>query len=208
MENALEKKNIKKYKNSKLIDVLTKKKQNLSKEKIFQEIYNKQETDEKRNSKNSKKNNSDQKMTLKFKQDTINEIFQNEPTKEKKKKVMIFNNKKNNGICSDLLKSAVNTEKELLYKPYPKEKQKVNKTLNTIGRANGISYPITNVINGILTQDKNYMAIIRDDHQKKYNNKNHKVTISKLKYSTAEIDLNNKMEDNDSNNLKNMLNKI
>ena len=129
-------------------------------------------------------------------------------TKEKKKKVMIFNNKKNNGICSDLLKSAVNTEKELLYKPYPKEKQKVNKTLNTIGRANGISYPITNVINGILTQDKNYMAIIRDDHQKKYNNKNHKVTISKLKYSTAEIDLNNKMEDNDSNNLKNMLNKI
>ena len=167
-----------------------------------------QETDEKRNSKNSKKNNSDQKMTLKFKQDTINEIFQNEPTKEKKKKAIIFNNKKNNGICSDLLKSAVNTEKELLYKPYPKEKQKVNKTLNTIGRANGISYPITNVINGILTQDKNYMAIIRDDHQKKYNNKNHKVTISKLKYSTAEIDLNNKMEDNDSNNLKNMLNKI
>ena len=135
-----------------------------------------QETDEK-----SKKNNSDQKMTLKFKQDTINEIFQNEPTKEKKKKVMIFNNKKNNGICSDLLKSAVNTEKELLYKPYPKEKQKVNKTLNTIGRANGISYPITNVINGILTQDKNYMAIIRDDHQKKYNNKNHKVNI-KIKY--------------------------
>ena len=52
-----------------------------------------QETDEKRNSKNSKKNNSDQKMTLKFKQDTINEIFQNEPTKEKKKKVMIFNSR-------------------------------------------------------------------------------------------------------------------
>ena len=43
MENLIEQKNIKKYQNSKLINTLTSKKQNLSKEKIFQELYNKQE---------------------------------------------------------------------------------------------------------------------------------------------------------------------
>ena len=163
---------------------------------------------DKLNKKEHKENKSNEKMTIKIKEDTINEINQNEPIKEKKKKVIIFNNKKNNGICSDLLKSAINTEKELLVIPYPKEKQKINKTLNTIGRANGISYPICNVINGILTSDKNYLAIIREDDKKKDDFKKHKFTLSKLKYSTAEIDLNNNMEDNESNNLKNMLNKI
>ena len=43
MENIIEKKNIKKYQNSKLINTLTNKRQNLSKEKIFQELYNKKE---------------------------------------------------------------------------------------------------------------------------------------------------------------------
>ena len=43
MENTLEKNSIKKIKNNKLINILTNKKQNLSKEKIFQELYNKQE---------------------------------------------------------------------------------------------------------------------------------------------------------------------
>ena len=43
MENIIEKKNIKKFQNSKLINTLTNKRQNLSKEKIFQELYNKKE---------------------------------------------------------------------------------------------------------------------------------------------------------------------
>ena len=40
MENILEKNNIKKFKNSRLINILTNKKENLSKEKIFKELYN------------------------------------------------------------------------------------------------------------------------------------------------------------------------
>ena len=43
MESLIEQKNKIKYKNSKLINTLTNKKQNLSKEKIFQELCNKQE---------------------------------------------------------------------------------------------------------------------------------------------------------------------
>ena len=156
----------------------------------------------------SKKYKSDDKMVIKIEEDKINEINQHEPIKEKKKKVNIFNNKKNNGLCSDLLKSAINTEKELYHVPYSKKKQKINKTLNTIGRANGISYPICNVINGILTPDKNYLAIIRDENKKKETVRTHEFTISKLKYTTAEIDLNNNLVDYESSNLKNMLNKI
>ena len=44
--------------------------------------------------------------------------------------------------------------------PYPKEKQKKNKTLNEIGLANGISYPTTNIITGILSEKDNYKVII------------------------------------------------
>ena len=38
-------------------------------------------------------------------------------------KLHISNNKKNNNECSNLLRLAINTEKKLLIKPYPKEKQ-------------------------------------------------------------------------------------
>ena len=44
--------------------------------------------------------------------------------------------------------------------PYPKEKQKKNKTLNEIGIANGIYYPTTNIIKGILSEKDNYKVII------------------------------------------------
>ena len=43
MENILQKKNQKKFKNNKLINILADKKQNLSNEKIFKELYDKQE---------------------------------------------------------------------------------------------------------------------------------------------------------------------
>ena len=55
-----------------------------------------------------------------------NEIFKNVNNKEKKAKHHIFKNKKNNNECSNLLRLAINTEKELLVMPYPKEKQKKN----------------------------------------------------------------------------------
>ena len=52
--------------------------------------------------------------------------------------------------------------------PYPKEKQKKNKT---IGIANGIYYPTTNIIQGILSEKYYYKVIIRGEDENKYNAK-------------------------------------
>ena len=105
-----------------------------------------------------------------------NEIFKNVNNKEKKAKPHIFNNKKNNNECSNLLRLAINTEKELLVMPYPKEKQKKNKILNEIGIANGIYYPTTNIIKGILSEKDNYKVIIRGEDENKYNAKKSNIT--------------------------------
>ena len=105
-----------------------------------------------------------------------NEIFKNVNNKEKKAKPHIFNNKKNNNECSNLLRLAINTEKELLVMPYPKEKQKKNKTLNEIGIANGIYYPTTNIIKGILSEKYYYKVIIRGEDENKYNAKKNNIT--------------------------------
>ena len=112
----------------------------------------------------SPQNKSPEKMRIK-----VDENFQLELQKEKEKKpkIKIFNNKKNNGICSELLKSTLINEKELILLPYAKEKQKVFKTLNTIGNAHGISYPTCSVIKGSSLKDKIYLNIIRDDKKKK-----------------------------------------
>ena len=64
------------------------------------------------------------------------------------KKIRIFNNKKNNDKCSNLLKKMRSDEKELVIFPYVKEKQKVNKTIHTIGHSNGIVYLKTSVLSG------------------------------------------------------------
>ena len=133
-----------------------------------------------------------EKMIIKLKEETVNEIIKDELTKEKKPKLIIFNNKKNNVQCSNLLKSAINTEKELLFMPYAKEKQKINKTLNEIGRSNGISYPNISIIKGELANNK---EILRGEDLNKYNSKAHKFTLGKLKYNTAEINLENKEEE-------------
>ena len=128
-------------------------------------------------------------MIIKLKEDTVNEIIKEEEKNEKKLKSLIFNNKKNNNICSNLLKSVINNEKQLLVIPYPKEKQKKVKTLNEIGRANGISYPDYSVIKGVITEFNNYKEFLRGDDDNKYNSKTHKLTLSRLKYNTAKIDL-------------------
>ena len=123
------------------------------------------------NEQKEKENKTGDKMIIRLKEETVNEIFKNENNKEKKAKPHIFNNKKNNKECSNLLRLAINTEKELLVMPYPKEKQKKNKTLNEIGLANGISYPTTNIITGILSEKDNYKVIIREKDENKYNAK-------------------------------------
>ena len=145
--------------------------------------------------KSGKENKTGDKMILTLKEDTINEIIRDEKNKEKAKKIVIFNNKKNNVKCSDLLKSVINTEKELLVMPYAKKKQKINKTLDELGRSNGISYPTLNVIKGIISNDNSYKAIIRGEDDNKYNSKTHKFSLSKLKYNTAEINLDNNEEE-------------
>ena len=139
--------------------------------------------------KNNKDNISEEKMIIKLKEDTVNEIIKDEAKNEKKLKSLIFNNKKNNNICSNLLKSVINNEKQLLVIPYPKEKQKKVKTLDEIGRANGISYPDYSIIKGVITEFNNYKEFLRDDDDNKYNSKTHKLTLSRLKYNTAKIDL-------------------
>ena len=168
-------------------------------EKISPTKKDKKEHSTHKSTEKSKKNNitSQEKMAI-----TVDENVQKELEQEEKKaKEKIFNNKKNNGICSDLLKSTFNQEKELIMLPYAKEKQKINKTLNTIGNAHGISYPTCSVINGILTQDKNYLAIIRDDKKKNKKKRNKFLSTSKKEY-IAEINLDNIVEDI---NLKEML---
>ena len=148
----------------------------------------------------SPKNKSPEKMIIKVDPTISKELAENE--EETKPKKQIFNNKKNNGLCSDLLRNSINQEKELILIPYAKEKQKINKTLNTIGNANGISYPRCSVIKGILTQDKNYLAIIRDADKKKNKKIKNKLMSSNIQYK-AEINL--ESDAIDDNNLKEML---
>ena len=138
---------------------------------------------------------SGEKITLKIKEHVLNEIIKDEQKKEKNKRIAIFNNKKNNVQCSNLLKSAINTEKELLFMPYAKEKQKINKTLDELGRLNGISYPSYRVIKGIIPDDDNYKVIVRGNDAINYNHKSHKFTLSKFKYNTAEINLDSDVGD-------------
>ena len=135
--------------------------------------------------KSSEENKTGEKMIIKLKEETVNEIIKDELKKEKKERPLIFNNKKNNKDCSDLLKNAINTEKQLLVLPYPKKKEKIVKTLNEIGRSNGISYPNYSVIKGAIIDNK---AIIRDDNDNKFNSKTHKLSLNRLRY-TAEINL-------------------
>ena len=175
--------------------ILTEKKSSNKKEKKL-ESYNKK-TEEKSK---SPKNKIPEKMIIKVDQTISKELAKNE--EEIKPKKQIFNNKKNNGLCSDLLRTSINQEKELILIPYPKEKQKINKTLNTIGNANGISYPTCSVIKGILTQDKNYLAIIRDADKKTNKKKKNKLMSNSIQYK-AEINL--ESDGIDDNNLKEML---
>ena len=142
------------------------------------------------------KSKSPEKMLIKIDLDTQKEI-----EKEEKKSKKIFNNKKNNGICSQLLRTSLNQEKELIMLPYAKEKQKINKTINTIGNANGISYPTCSVIKGCTREDQNYLPFLRND-DKKRKKKNKLMNYNRKEYK-AEINLDNDVVDD--NNLKKML---
>ena len=61
--------------------------------------------------------------------------------------------------------------------------------MNEIGRANGISYPDYSVIKGVISDFNNYKEFLRGEDDNKYNSKTHKLSLSRLKYNTAKIDL-------------------
>ena len=113
--------------------------------------------------KNKEEKSKNEVMTIK-----IDGNLAEDCSKNKKKKIRIFNNKKNNNACTQLLKTFQNEEKDLIMLPYPKKKENVNKTLNTIGNAHGISYPVYSVITGT---SKGYLSIITDKDRKNGNEK-------------------------------------
>ena len=107
------------------------------------------------------------------------------------KKIKIFNNKKNNNICSNILKKMKENEKELILFPYAKKKQMINKTINTIGPSNGITYLKTSVLSGGNEKNfyNNFINIIRTNENKN-NLKMKMINIIQNKYvNKAEIDL-------------------
>lgn len=91
--------------------------------------------------------------------------------KEKIKKLVkrantkIFNNKKNNDICSNLLKQSIENGNKLSLFPYAKQKEKINKTIDTIGFFNGISYSKTSILSGgnVNLGNHNIMYITREN---------------------------------------------
>lgn len=109
------------------------------------------------------------------------------------KKIKIFNNKKNNDICSDLLKTVKNNEKKLIIFPYAREKQKINKTIHTIGNSNGVTYPKTSLLSGGNENNtyNNFINKIRFDRKNNNDIKmNIRLNLFKNQYpNKAKIDL-------------------
>ena len=108
------------------------------------------------------------------------------------KKIKIFNNKKNNDICSDLLKEIKNNEKKLIILPFAKEKQKVNKTIHTIGNSNGVTYLKTSLLSGGNENNEynNFIDKIRSDRKNNNIKMNIRLSLLKKKYpNKARIDL-------------------
>ena len=97
---------------------------------------------------------------------------------------VLFNTSANIDICSQLLKASINNEKQLLFIPYAKKKEKIKKTFNTIGNSNGISYYDYQIIKKDDSDNKNMFNIIREDNKKNLSKmKNYAVTSPKfLKY--------------------------
>lgn len=114
-------------------------------------------------------------------------------------KIDIFNTKMNLDKCSQLLKMAMDNEKKLFLIPYAKKKEKINKTIDTIGDANGIPYPDCNVIQGNSLEDKNYLNIMRDNDMKMNSSKKTKKFRSTFKNNNSkevkEFDLENDLKE-------------
>ena len=94
-----------------------------------------------------------------------------------------FNTPMNNILCSQLLQSVMNNEKQLILIPYAKKKEKINKTFNTIGNSNGISYYEYRVIKGNEKDKNNIFNIIREDNRKSLSKMKEYSEISSIRKS-------------------------
>ena len=94
-----------------------------------------------------------------------NQVQTEKSKKILKKNTKIFNNRKNNDICSNLLKQSIENGKELSIFPYAKQKEKISKTIDSIGFLNGISYSRTSILSGgnVNLGNHNIMYIIREN---------------------------------------------
>lgn len=123
-----------------------------------------------------------------------NKINENVKRSDIIKKIKIFNNKKNNKECSNLLKKMKENEKKLIIFPYVKQKQKINKTIHSIGHSNGVTYLKTSLLSGgnENTIYNNFMNKIRNNEKKnKKVKKNMRINLLPRQYiNKAEIDLN------------------
>ena len=93
-------------------------------------------------------------------EDNINKIEKN--NNKNIRKIEKFNNELNLKKCSELLKTAIDNEKKLILIKYIKKKEKINKSFNTIGEANGIAYPNITVLKGQESNGKNFLRVIRN----------------------------------------------
>ena len=120
-----------------------------------------------------------------------NKINENVKRSDIIKKVKIFNNKKNNLECSNLLKKMKENEKHLIIFPYVKEKQKINKTIHTIGHSNGVTYLKTSLLSGGNENYiyNNFMNKIRSDEKK-----SKKLIKKKMRLNLLQNQYNNKTE--------------
>ena len=96
-----------------------------------------------------------------------NEIFENVNNKEKKRNIIF------SIIKRIIMNTRIYLDQQLIQKKNYQlcHIQQKNKTLNEIGIANGIYYPTTNIIQGILSEKDNYKVIIREKDENKYNAK-------------------------------------
>ena len=140
---------------------------------IKKKLEQKQKQKEKRDKESEKAANDYMKLRNKILKENYHNIFQKQVPKEKNSISLEsdgnyekINNPSNNDICSQLLRAAMDNEKKLLLVPYAKQKEKIKKTFNTIGKLNGISYSEFRVIKGTEMDSNNIYNIIRDDDRK------------------------------------------
>ena len=161
LNKAKKEKKVEQDKNKKYLNkMLLEREMNEIKKKLEQK---KKKNQDKISDKKNKLNNDNLKKLNVPKRTEVNIKLPPKKSIEKENTLEKFNIPSNNDICSKLLQSTLENEKQLLLVPYAKQKEKIKKTFNTIGKLNGISYSEYRIIKGIELDNKYIINIIRDD---------------------------------------------